>query len=55
MMEEWNDWGKETPPGLPLKKGGDKSKRGDKNEGRLMSCHFRKEGGIGKAGENWGT
>jgi hypothetical protein len=55
MLEEWKDGGKEIPPGLPLAKGGDKAKRGNKNEGRLMSCRFRKEGSMGKAGENWGT
>ena len=58
-------WGKEIPPGLPLAKGGD-SRKGWKNskgeplgpgltaEG-LMSFHSRKEGGIGKAGEDWHT
>jgi hypothetical protein len=65
MLEEWNDGGKEIPPGLPLQKGGDQWERWKNGKGEplgpeltaegLMSFHSRKEGGIGKAGEDWHT
>jgi len=61
MVEGWGNRNPSRPPPstrsgrVALEKGGDRAKRGNKNEGRLMLCHFRKEAGIGKAGENWGT
>ena len=43
-----NDGERKIPPGLPLQKGGDRRKGWYQRRGE-------KEGGIGKAWENWGT
>ena len=51
MLECWKDGGKKFHPISPFGEpfGPELTAEG------LMSCRFRKEGGMGKAGENWGT